>query len=321
MLKGKVIVCVSASYNTGEKLLDEVKKYSSSKDDCFAYWEEFAFTTELLPECDAIVVFNTPNENINIKADPEKVIAFMMEPGDKNLHPWMFKGLHQYSRVYSPAKNSTNTIISHGFLGWYLQQDYNYLKDLSVPEKTKAISCIASGLRRLRGHRTRLNFVNTLKDTFPQIDFFGKDEHYLPGKIDGLLPYRYSIAIENTAADNYFTEKINDCFLAYTVPVYYGCKNIGKYFPERSFITIDIEDPSRAIKKIAEVISQDDWQSRLPYITEARQLVLNKYQPLAGAANILRQIRSSEKKSIVLKPVLPGIVEKIKKGLAKLLKN
>jgi hypothetical protein len=131
-----------------------------------------------------------------------------------------------------------------------------------------------------------------------------------------LLSYRYSIAIENTAAPYYFTEKINDCFLNYTVPVYYGCKNIGAFFPEKSFIQIDINHPSAAIKTIESIIEKNDWQQRLNAITEARQLVLNKYQPLAGAASIWRNLPPAQKKSILLRPAPEKISRQIKKFLA-----
>jgi hypothetical protein len=321
MTKNKFTVCVSASFCNKEDLLTEIKKYALNSDKSSAYWDEFVFTTELLPECDAVLVFNTPFEKIKTSCDPAKLIAFMMEPGDKDLHSWMFKGLDQYSQVYSPVSHSANTISSHGFLGWYLHQDYNFLKILAVPAKTKEMSCIASGLKALKGHRSRLEFVNTLKQNFTEIDFFGKDDQFIPDKMTGLLPYRYSIAIENTSIDDYFTEKINDCFLTYTVPLYYGCKNIGKYFPARSFITIDIANTGKAIEQIRQLISEDDWQSRLDDLEEARELVLNKYQPLAGAANILRQIKTSEKKMVTIKPVHPGLPEKIRKAVNKFLND
>lgn len=319
MTKDKIIVCVSASFEQKEELLSTLKKYSQYSDERFAYWDEFAFTTDLLPECDAILVFNTPFEKIHTNCFPENNIAFMMEPGVKWKHPWMFKGLDQYYKVYSPIQQSGNTILSHGFLGWYFQQDHNYLKYLPVPGKTKTISCIASNLKQLEGHRLRLNFIKILRQRLPQTDFFGKGTHFLHNKMDGLLPYRYNIALENFSSPHYFTEKINDCFLCYTVPLYYGCKKIGKYFPEKSFITIDIQNPEAAIRKIEEVLLHDDWHSRLEAVKEARDLVLNKYQPLAGAANAFKQIQTSpEKKTIVLNPVHPGLREKISAAIYKL---
>jgi hypothetical protein len=301
--------------------MNEISKYAVSRDDRFAHWQEYAFTTESLPECDALVIFNTPFEEITTICDPGKVIAFMMEPGVKNLHPWMFKQLDQYAKVYSPIGHSDNTISSHGFLGWHLRQDYSFLKALELPAKTKRMSCIASDLTTLKGHRNRFNFVNALRKESLAIDFFGKGSNYVGDKISGLLPYQYSIAIENCSIENYFTEKINDCFLSYTVPLYYGCSNIGRYFPADSFINIDIENISKGIQQVADIISNDDWQSRLSALSEARELVLHKYQPLAGAADILRKIKNSEIKSVTIKPVQRGYEEKLKTAVSKVLRR
>lgn len=321
MTKKTIIVTVSASFEKKETLLAALKKYAQSSNEQFCFWNEFAFTTEILPECDALLVFNTPAEKIRTICYPEKIVAFMMEPGITTEHPWMFKGLDQYHTIYSPVAQSSNTIGSHGFLGWYFNEDYSSLKKLEVPEKPRMMSCISSGLKQLRGHRQRLNFVRMIQQQFPQIDFFGKGSNFVPDKMDGLLPYRYSIAIENSSRPHYFTEKINDCFLTYTVPVYYGSKNIGQYFPERSFIQIDINKPEQAIKAIHNVLNGDDWQSRLEAVKESRELVLDKYQPLAGAAQAFRKIPSlSQKKEVVLQPVHPGLLKRIKTVLYQLAK-
>jgi hypothetical protein len=44
---------------------------------------------------------------------------------------------------------------------------------------------------------------------------------------DELFKSMFHIAIENTQENNYFTEKIIDCFRTYTIPVYCGCPNIS----------------------------------------------------------------------------------------------
>lgn len=41
---------------------------------------------------------------------------------------------------------------------------------------------------------------------------------------------QFHIAIENTTQDNWFTEKLIDCFQTKTVPIYIGCENIGDFF-------------------------------------------------------------------------------------------
>lgn len=47
---------------------------------------------------------------------------------------------------------------------------------------------------------------------------------------------QYGIAIENTSHHNYFTEKILDLFLLKTVPIYWGCSNIEKFFNIKGII-------------------------------------------------------------------------------------
>lgn len=316
-MNNKKIVLVSASFDKGKEFFIWLKKYAKHSDDQFLYWDEFAFTVEIVPECDAVLIFNTPSQKIETLCFPENVIAFMMEPGIKSEHPWMFKRLQQYATVYSPLQNSSNTIVSNGFLGWHVLRDWNELSRLAVPEKKMHMSCIASSLTQLKGHRKRLNFIRTLQKEIPVIDFFGKGSNYIPDKMEGLLSYRFSIAIENTPMPCYFTEKITDCFLAYTVPLYYGCKDIGRYFPERSFIQINIEEPLKAIEKIRNTIENDDWQQRISALQEARELVLNKYQPLAAAAGILGQIKPSIKRKVLLEPVPDSLLRKMKNALYK----
>jgi len=41
---------------------------------------------------------------------------------------------------------------------------------------------------------------------------------------------QFHIAIENIQINNFFTEKLIDCFQTRTVPIYFGCPNIAKYF-------------------------------------------------------------------------------------------
>lgn len=303
---------VNASFEQGARLFEWLRRYAMQSDERFVYWDDFAFTVDRLPECDAVLIFNNPSERIETCCYPENIIAFMMEPGVYAENPWMFSGLQQYASVYSPLNKSPNTILSHGYLGWHVLSDWVGLSALTVPCKEKNMSCIASKLQQFKGHRLRFSFINMLKKQIPAIDFFGKGSNYIKDKMDGLLSYRYSIAIENTTAPYYFTEKITDCFLAYTIPVYYGCKNIGKFFPEKSFIQVDIQEPLKAIEKVKQVMEYDDWHVRLPALEEARELVLNKYQPLAGATTVLRKTLPSQKSKIVLKPVPDRLLRKIK---------
>jgi hypothetical protein len=149
-----------------------------------------------------------------------------------------------------------------------------------VSGKTKGISCIASTKRDLPGHSHRFEFVKQIEESGLSIDVFGRGRvNPLPrGKLSGLLPYRFSIAIENTAHPDYFTEKILDCWLTGAVPIYFGAINLEEYFPKESFIRLDslnFDDFSRRVK--SGEFSEENYAARADAVSLAREIVIDKY--------------------------------------------
>jgi len=64
---------------------------------------------------------------------------------------------------------------------------------------------------------------------------------------------QFHIAIENTTQDNWFTEKLIDCFQSKTVPIYIGCPNIGDFFDVNGIIhATDLDDLIEKCKSINE---------------------------------------------------------------------
>ena len=104
---------------------------------------------------------------------------------------------------------------------------------LQIWDKTKTMSIVASDKTQTPGHKLRHEIINhdgKLHNNF--IDVYGRCGKGFGGienKIDGLKDYQFSIAIENVAEQNWFTEKLLDCFLTGTIPVYYGCPNLGQF--------------------------------------------------------------------------------------------
>ena len=86
-------------------------------------------------------------------------------------------------------------------------------------------------------------------------------------KEEGLADYMFSVAIENM--DNWWTEKILDCFLCGTIPIFYGTPNIGKWFNTDGIIILedgfDIESltPELYYSKMDAI--KDNFQRGLPY--------------------------------------------------------
>ena len=102
------------------------------------------------------------------------------------------------------------------------------------PKKTKLISMTSSDKEMCELHRERKRIARKYKD---KIDVYGTiDGGNYCDPIDTLEPYMYSVVIENYIDDIWFTEKLLNCFATKTIPIYYGARDIGKYFDKGSII-------------------------------------------------------------------------------------
>ncbi len=300
-----------------------MERLSTSHDDTYFYYKDCAFTLHNNQTFDGVLVINHPVKKYTVHTNPYNNVCIMQEPGEKIHHHYMYQNLKQYNKVYSPIVAYNNTEQSHGFLSWFIDGDYTTLSKMDTPIKTQKMSCIASGKAIFDGHKKRLQFVQTLEKEINSIAYFGFGNHLkVPSKNDALFPYQYSIAIENNEQPHYFTEKIMDCFLSYTVPIYFGCTNIAEYFPEQSYIWININEPQIAIANIKKILANDDWQSRLPYLKIARELVLNKYHPLACMYNYMQNAnQTATPNNVSFKPYKMSIAKEVQLKLKSILKK
>ncbi len=91
-------------------------------------------------------------------------------------------------------------------------------------------------------------------------------QHAMPtSSKENLFQKQFSIAIENSVQENYFSEKILDCFMALSVPIYIGCPNIANYFDHRGIIIAT--DPIDLIKKVNS-LNAKTYNKMLPYLLE-----------------------------------------------------
>jgi len=102
--------------------------------------------------------------------------------------------------------------------------------------KSKQCSLIASAKSDLQGHQLRHQVVSVVKQQQLPIDILGRGYDPFEHKWEGLLPYQYSVIIENIEEPHYFTEKILDAFVCGTIPIYWGTADIGKYFDIKGII-------------------------------------------------------------------------------------
>lgn len=241
-------------------------------------WADITFTEDPINTCDYLVILNRPPHDTTVICPPKNVWQIVQEPPVKMTrsrrkpHPF-------YAQIFSPERKPDDKrfIASQPALPWHVNRTYDELIDIAPPEKRKHLSWITSNKQHLVGHRQRMDFLEQLQS---QVDFdlWGKGFTSIDDKWDGIAPYRYSLAIENYSGPDYWSEKLADCFLAWSMPIYYGCTNIDSYFPPESMVHIDINQPEEAIAIIQETIHSNLYLTRREAIAEARNRILNQYQ-------------------------------------------
>jgi hypothetical protein len=268
-------------------------------------WDGIQFTTDPCGECDYLIFLNNKmTKKVTVKCPPENIWAIMQEPYYKGHSDWLMEKHDYFAKVFThhPPAPSDKYISSHPALPWYIDKTYDQLVSCEIPLKTKSLSWVIGNATDLPGHFKRLALLKTLPNASGLgIDLFGRAVNPINDKWQGLSPYKYSLAIENSSSPDYWTEKIADCFLAWTVPIYYGCVNIENYFPEKSFIRIDINNPAQSLNDIKEIVQQDNWEDRNKALAEARELILKKYQLFPFLAEkIITHPTSGVKKTITI---------------------
>lgn len=152
-----------------------------------------------------------------------------------------------YKEIYDLANNFIY-LPPHGY----------WIKEPQIYPKTKLVSLISSTKNFGPGHAFRLGWVEKLRN---KVDLYGRGFNTMVQKEDALKDYMFCVTIENDQYETYWTEKILDCFVSGTVPVYHGAPDVGNYFNMDGIIVLkDDFDPSQ--------LSRDLYESMMPAIRD-----------------------------------------------------
>lgn len=197
------------------------------------------------------------------------------------------------------AVKHSGAIFSQPALLWFYGRSdergsYDQMVKHPPEEKTETISTVCSSKQQTHTlHQARFDFTQALRSLIPELEVYGHGVRPISDKAEALDPYRYHIAIENHVCRHHWTEKLSDSFLGLCLPFYYGCPNAEDYFPEDSFIRIDIGQVEESAERIRKAIRDREYERRLPAIREARRRVMNHY----GLFPVLSQIIESRHNS------------------------
>ena len=281
VMEGQIKILLICNWCSSEELCTLWNKMSQGN----RVWDNIEIVSE--EPADYYCIINKPMiefEDLNL----ERTILFRMEPcmekhpeiwGDKWSNPkkeeFLFHGGHD---------------LYLNNVEWHLSKTYGELckeevmKDISV---CNVLSTVLSDKYRDLGQQRRIDFIKFLEGKDLQVDIFGGDrflwKNYkgsLPShqKDNALFPYKYTFNCENHSIKNYCTEKLYDGILAECLVFYSGCFNIRDTIDNRAFVYLELSNFEKDYQTIKRAIAEDWWSQRLPYIKEAKKLILNELQ-------------------------------------------
>jgi hypothetical protein len=160
-----------------------------------------------------------------------KVVLLMAEPLaiQKRYYRLIWLLRHKFDLIlcrYERYANAyANVVQFDGVEPWVEGKNVDF-----TAVKTHSCSIISSGKTDLLGHKLRHQVIAWLRRQDYNVDLLGRGYNPFEQKQDGLSPYTYSVIIENVQEPDYFTEKLLDCFICGTIPIYWGASNISRYF-------------------------------------------------------------------------------------------
>lgn len=223
-----------------------------------------------------------------ITVEPSTIKAY----GSPYLHQfrWVLSAQEPWALRHHPGQLYEQPALTWFYSTRSPRGDYDHMVEHPPLDKTRLISTVCSSKQQKHTlHHLRFAFTMALKEHLPELDIFGHGMQPLDEKADALDAYRYHLAIENYAGKHHWTEKLADAFLGACLPFYFGCPNVADYFPDESYIPIDIRDYESAFATIERAIADNLYEQRLPAILESRRLILEKYGPIATICRIVNE--------------------------------
>jgi hypothetical protein len=234
------------------------------------------------PKIKTIIYQDTLYHRTIYKQNDTRTIFIQVEPeAICSIETQFLKDLNQYDFILTFNKlileqcpNAYKYLYGTTFI---LPTDY---QTIDIDAKQFLLTNLTSDKLMAYGHEFRhtvyykQEFINTIPTRF----YISNDSKKLPIiqenprlgaarhlKIDLFKDAQFSLIIENSRQDNYFTEKLCDCLITKTIPVYYGCPNISEFFDTTGWILLEDESFENFISKI-EVLTPNYYRNYLETI-------------------------------------------------------
>lgn len=274
---------------------------------------DFILNPDVPVDADFWIVFANARPCDVVHCAPENTLFIAGEPEEKKVYPKAFYA--QFHRIIDTHLRSGHPRVTlHApCLSWHIGFDHgrsNYdigyaeLAAMDRPADVEnRVSVVCSNAAFTPGQRERLEFLAVLKQSLgDRLVHFGRGFRPVDDKLEGIIGYRFHLVMENCRVPYYWTEKISDAYLGWSFPLYVGSPNLGEYFPEDSFLALDIASPEEAADRIEALLATPCDEREQSAVAAGRDLVLNKYNPWvvwAGWAEQFHDPSARSRKTVV----------------------
>ena len=228
--------------------------------------------------CAAAPMKRLPEEGIEVSLFTDKDITSPMVDHVRTKHKVAYlsecRSIHPFAYKHALiAKDKFDYIFTHD--QGLLDNDPKFVKNVlgtswindeyaKIYKKSKMLSHIASDKKWSRGHNLRHIVGEAIKSRY-KADYWGSAYKKFDLKTEALADYRFSITIMNAKHEHYFTETLVDTFRCGTVPIYWGCDNIGDFFNAKGILNFDT---GPELFEILNNLSEGLYLDMMPYIEE-----------------------------------------------------
>tara|TARA_Y100001963_G_scaffold59349_1_gene83023 strand:- start:88 stop:915 length:828 start_codon:yes stop_codon:yes gene_type:complete len=234
-------------------------------------------------------------DNLACNEDADYKILFLAEPLAilPTVSEGALKNADKFDRIYTFTQSILDKYPTAKLFEW--GSSWLDFKDLKLNKKPH-ITFVTSSKSQTPGHNLRLMIMRELNQ-IEEVNRMDVYAHISPPfherRNDFFENAMFHIATENSRQKNYFTEKVIDCFASKTIPIYYGCPNLGDWFDMDGVITFtDVTD----LRKIFDRINEDYYHSRTEVIEKNYEIAKQFHSDNDVVPRLTRMIISDVKK-------------------------
>ena len=249
-----------------------------------------------------LVVFDEAPAGFCTTTPRERRILFVTEPPEIKKYPRSYLG--QFGTVVAPydfrGVERRSMVIGNPCLNWHFgisHTDGRYvskfgkldeLRHMPVPQKTGLISVVCSCKTVTVAQRARLALVSLLKERLGDVlHVYGRGFNPVDDKMSAIAPYKYHLVLENNLLPHFWSEKLADAWLGWSLPLYLGAPNLGTVCPAGGFVPLPAGAPEVCVQLVVQTLESQLWEARQDELALCRNWMLETTNVFATAARMI----------------------------------